>query len=361
MDPYLLWLHGLDSSEKTKGVHNHKSQRSKDFGLSTTSKLLPRGTDKEREVRFMFDSNTHIEEATEYPRIRLTMVAVTRAQAKRAAASSFTSATPAAVPAASNSPTSTRHKVRKQVYVSLTKRPELTNTRKTVRKPVDPKTTDDQSSIEHPTSPAKAPIEQSTSPHVFHAPFESLALPTTTASNALELPTPGWSRFGSSWRRETDLPVGLVSQIHEQQQANLALRANEAYQKQTQAMMQQHNMTYQWYDRMMTEGLQNAQEVHASLLLTGDTSGNSAALDTGNDGDIVMGNCEAGGLASHLEANRMPVGELSRNSALQTESLNGYSFQTDVPLPQFLMGKQLQPCPPGVQYSLISTPTEIIP
>ncbi|KAJ3747817.1 hypothetical protein DFH05DRAFT_1522182 [Lentinula detonsa] len=316
---------------------------------------------------------------TDFPRIDLEMVAVTRAQAKRAAALTST-AIPS--PVIINSPTSIgKHSVRKHAAISRSKQSKpgssqghpkqggLASKRKSIRRPVTPMFTDGESSMEsivHPKTPAESAVNQFISPESLLSSLELLENSVTAGPSGSKT---GWIRFGNSLRRETVLPAGVMSQIQAQQQAALAQRADEAYEEQTKATMQQHNLTYQWYDRMMTEGLQNGQGPNAPLMLMGGTSNDTVMKDEcGSDshvnGDTDMEDCEARGPCSP-EANHTGEGSQSSSSSVQetmsstgsNSSSNNVSIRS---IPQ-MMGKQLQPCPPGVRYSLFSTPTEIIP
>ncbi|KAJ3999926.1 hypothetical protein F5050DRAFT_1804616 [Lentinula boryana] len=306
------------------------------------------------------------------------MVAITRAQAKRAAAFTSTAITSPVI----NSPTSIgKHSVRKHAAISRSKqsRPSSSQShpkqggrasqRKSVRRPATPMLTDGESSMEsiaHPKTPAESVVNRFISPESL---LSSLELLENSAAAGPVGSKTGWTRFGNSLRRETVLPAGVMSQIHAQQHAALVQRADEAYHEQTKATMHQRNLAYQWYDRMMTEGLQNGQGPNAPLMLMGGASNDTVMKDDcGSDshvsGDTDMEDCEAGGPCSP-ETNHTGEGSQSLSSSIQeaTSSQGSDSSSNNVSIgstPQ-LMGKQLQPCPPGVRYSLFCTPTEIIP
>lgn len=163
----------------------------------------------------------------------------------------------------------------------------------------------------------------------------------------------GWVQYGSDLRRESILPPAVLAQFQAEQQASIAKRAEEAYHEHTKEMMRQHDLTYQWYDRMMTEGLQNE-----------DQAATGAGAAAGAPGIIDDAMTDVGSNDSEeIRDSSMEDGEASRDSNME----NGTEADTgDVKrfTPRRLIirkTKQYQPCPPGVQYSLQSTPTLILP
>ncbi|KAJ4468713.1 hypothetical protein J3R30DRAFT_3553522 [Lentinula aciculospora] len=306
------------------------------------------------------------------------MVAITRAQAKRiaaaAAATSSSIASPATIAANNRNPTKP-FSARKHAVIrakqsgaqssvpnqSPAKRSRIANKRKPPRRPTTPVLTDGESSMESTEQP-KIPAENHSIPTETQP--SSLTSFVNPDDDKLIGSKTGWVRFGNSYRRELVLPDGVISQIQAQQQVDLALRGDEAYKEQTKEMMQQHNLTYQWYDRMMTEGLQNGQGSSDPLVLG---SSDSVMKDdfllerSGFNEDTDMANDEAkGSWGARSEAEEFR--NSSSNESMSSTGSNSSSmvlFETDESIPPS-QRKQLQPCPPGVQYSLFSTPTEII-
>ncbi|KAJ3917238.1 hypothetical protein F5877DRAFT_68394 [Lentinula edodes] len=295
------------------------------------------------------------------------MVALTRAQAKRAAAAASTSTTAKATTAAADSQTPTRklglrnHVISSRTKTSgtpgagssqcPTKQGPLAGKKKTPRRPATPTFT----AVESSTEPIQHPktLESET---ITHIPTEThpFAEPDDAEPFGSEI---GWVRIGNSLRRESVLPEGVMSQIQAQQQAKLTHLADEAYKEQTTEMMQQHNLTYQWYDRMMTEGLQNGQGSNGSVMVMGDTSD----IAMKDDHDLV------GGFNGNSDEKDCEM-EIPYYLAIESDTAEASSFDDTMSSAEsdcfnvVLFGKkQLQPCPPGVRYSLLSTPTEIIP
>lgn len=297
------------------------------------------------------------------------MVALTRAQAKRAAAAASTSTTAKATIAAANSQTPARKLgTRNHVMSSRTKTsgtpgagstqcpPKqglLASKKKTPRRPATPAFTAVESSTE-PIQHPKTLLEVEATTHI---PISTETHPFAKPDDAEPFgPEIGWVRIGNSLRRESVLPEGVMSQVQARQQAKLTHLADEAYQEQTTEMMQQHNLTYQWYDRMMTEGLQNGQGSNGSVMVMGDTS-DTAMKD---DHDLVGG---FNGNSSEMDCEM----EIPCYPAIESDTAEASSFddtmsgtESDCSNVLLLEKKQLQPCPPGVRYSLFSTPTEII-
>ncbi|KAJ3875779.1 hypothetical protein F5051DRAFT_413359 [Lentinula edodes] len=297
------------------------------------------------------------------------MVALTRAQAKRAAAAASTSTTAKATTAAADSQTPTRklgtrnHVISSRTKTSgtpgagssqcPTKQGPLASKKRTSRRPATPAFTAVESSTE--------PIQHSTtleSESTTHIPIPTETHPFAKPDDAEPFgPEIGWVRIGNSLRRESVLPEGVMSQIQAQQQAKLTHLADEAYKEQTTEMMQQHNLTYQWYDRMMTEGLQNSQGSNSSVMVMGDTS-DTVMKD---DHDLVGG---FNGNSSEMDCEMeipcyLAIESDTAEASSSDDTMSG--AESDCSNVLLLEKKQLQPCPPGVRYSLFSTPTEIIP
>ncbi|KAE9407104.1 hypothetical protein BT96DRAFT_987048 [Gymnopus androsaceus JB14] len=228
---------------------------------------------------------------------------------------------------------------------------------KTPTRPATPVFTEGESSldsIDQPKTPT--PVQQ---PAVGSS-ASSVASLSARGTDIDDTEPTAWVRFGNDLRHESVLPAELAAQIQTQQQASIIRRAENAYNKHTKEMMRNHNLTYQWYDRMMTEGLQNGEGPGATAAVMG------RALKTVAEDDVMTD------VDSDEESrdSDMEDGETSTTSTRreETDMEEDTSYEgsrssvgtLDSALPMWER-KQWQPCAPGVRYSLYSTPTMILP
>ncbi|KAF9071816.1 hypothetical protein BDP27DRAFT_1321423 [Rhodocollybia butyracea] len=257
------------------------------------------------------------------------MVAQTRAQAKYAAAAAGTSSHSASsrgIPIAKHTrkralPTRAQRSGKQTQGACGPRR--STRRRKASVLPVAPIFPDNDSSIE---------------PNPTHQSSNRQLVSTSSAISSIvgDDTVTGWKQSGNCLRRESFVSPELTTRIQTQQQVALAEREGEVYREQTMEMMSKHSLTYQWYDRMMVEGLRNRQEFNTN------TVGLDAVMEDRREGELDDGDEDPDMENDDADADAMAL-DSANNSVVAS-------------FPDTLF----QPCPPGVRYALVSTPTEIL-
>ncbi|KAF5380762.1 hypothetical protein D9757_007087 [Collybiopsis confluens] len=286
------------------------------------------------------------------------MAVTTRAQAKRISAAFDLLKTPKS--------SGRRASRRRQLPVTPERRARQTPKSARIRQPRTPATRKDNKP-RTPTNKRREPATDEASPV---APASSSGVVPSSSALQIVASSDGWVKCGNSLRRESD--ARLTSQYEQRQQASLVQRSEDVFNTHAERLIEQYNSTYQWYDRMMTEGLQNAQ-VSASAAGGGLGPLGPIAEDeedrmTEVDGeelsreDSLMDNGETS--AAEFVAGSSSSDSLMDNGETSTvagsSGISSKSLATPIAPGERLFPKQFQDCPPGVRISLFHSPTKIL-